>query len=84
MYRGRFACTENVTLMNDRKSTFPALRIRIERFCFVSSSFFYLDFPDGCEREDEAAADGDGVDDVDDDEKIPQAPSIVRRQKCVQ
>ena len=77
------ACTKKVTLVTNGKSTFRALLILIKCFSFINF-FFYLDFPDSGEREDEAAADGDGVDDVDDDEKIPQAPSIVRRQKCVQ
>ena len=43
----------------------------------------YLDLPNGGKRENETATDRDGVNDVDDDEEIPQAPSIVRGQKRV-
>ena len=49
-----------------------------------SSGRPYLDLPDSGEGEDETSADGDGVNHVDDDEKVPETTSVVRRQERVE
>ena len=70
-------------------------RLDLSLICFLSSSHCrvpshpvlgrsYLDLPDGGEGEDETSADGDGVNHVDDDEKVPETTSVVSRQERVE